>query len=377
MHISNHFHGGNIEVVSAAAPDGIDLRIVPDVGPDGFFQWFYFRVSGVCGQDIVVRILNAGDASYTKGWDGYHACISEDRESWTRTSTEYSDGVLTIRAKSAVDTVYFAYFPPYGAERHHDLIAACQKHPLCRHTVLGETLDGAPMDLLTIGDLTTGASKKKIWTIARQHPGETMAEWFMEGLLNRLLDPHDAISRAILKRAIFYAIPNMNPDGSRRGHLRTNAKGINLNREWDKASMENSPEVCLTLQEMEREGLDFCLDVHGDEGLPYVFIAGADAIPSATDAQIGLRERYEAALRRSNPDFQSDHGYPKAPPGKANLSMCSTQLAERFGALAMTLEMPFKDNANDPDSLYGWSIQRCRLLGAASLDALFDVLDDL
>ena len=35
----------------------------------------------------------------------------------------------------------------------------------------------------------------------------------------------------------------MNPDGSWRGHLRTNATGANLNREWLEPSKERSPEV--------------------------------------------------------------------------------------------------------------------------------------
>ena len=35
----------------------------------------------------------------------------------------------------------------------------------------------------------------------------------------------------------------MNPDGSWRGHLRTNAAGANLNREWASPSAERSPEV--------------------------------------------------------------------------------------------------------------------------------------
>lgn len=375
MHVSTHFHGGNIDVVAAHAADDLQLRIRPDKGADGFFQWFFFRVSGVAGKDLIIRILNAGEASYPKGWEDYSACMSEDRDIWTRAETRYADGVLTIRAHPRNDSVYFAYFPPYSAERHDDLIATCQRHQNCRHTVMGETLDGASMDLLTIGE--EREDKKKIWTIARQHPGETMAEWFMEGMLIRLLDPDDAVSKAILRKAVVHAVPNMNPDGSQRGHLRTNAKGINLNRAWDKASLENSPEVCVTLKAMEAAGLDFCLDVHGDEGLPYVFIAGADAIPSVTAKQIQLRERYEAALHHADPDFQSKIGYPKAPPGKANLSLCSAQLAERFGALAMTLEMPFKDNANDPDPINGWSIKRCRLLGAASLEALLAVVDDL
>ncbi len=375
MHIASNFDSGNIEVISANSPDDVQLRIRKDAGPDGFFQWFHFRVSGVAGQPVRLNIMNAGEASYVKGWEGYRACLSYDRETWFRVSTEFDGKVLTIEHTSEFDSFYVAYFAPYSRERHRDLIAACQMRPNCRHAVLGETTDGEERDLLVIGD--SDETKKSVWTIARQHPGESMAEWFMEGMVTRLLDTSDPVSREILSRATVYAIPNMNPDGSRRGHLRTNAKGMNLNREWANPTLENSPEVYLTLQAMDRVGLDFCLDVHGDEGLPYNFIAGADAIPSATDKLIDLRKRYEAALCRANPDFQSEVGYPAAAPGKANLAMCTSQLAERFSALCMTLEMPFKDNANAPDPIYGWSIARCRLLGAAHLDALYSVLDDL
>src|SRR3546814_8617380 len=86
----------------------------------------------------------------------------------------------------------------------------------------------------------------------------------------RLLDSVDPVAREVLSRAVLYVVPNMNPDGSRRGHLRTNASGANLNREWQSPSLERSPEVLLVRDRMERSGVDFCLDVHGDEGLPYV-----------------------------------------------------------------------------------------------------------
>jgi murein tripeptide amidase MpaA len=43
----------------------------------------------------------------------------------------------------------------------------------------------------------------------------------------------------------------------------------------------------------------------------------------------------------------------------------------------MTLEMPFKDNANAPDPNHGWSPDRCRRLGGACLDALYAVIGDL
>ena len=39
-------------------------------------------------------------------------------------------------------------------------------------------------------------AEKKIWVIARQHPGETMAEWFVEGMMDALLDDVAIRSRA-------------------------------------------------------------------------------------------------------------------------------------------------------------------------------------
>lgn len=373
--IASNFDSGNIECLDSSDPQNIRLSIRKDEGPEGFFQWFHFRVSGARGTACRLVIENAGEASYTKGWEGYRACASYDRDEWFRVNTNYQDGQLVISLTPDADSVYLGYFAPYSRERHRDLIAACQTDPQCRLEVLGETVDGDDMDLLMIGDEEAG--KLKFWTIARQHPGESMAEWWMEGFLSRLLDPDDPIARTILSRGTFYVVPNMNPDGSRRGHLRNNAAGINLNRAWAEPSPDTSPEVFLVERKMTETGVDFSLDVHGDEGLPYNFIAGADAIPDVSERQISNREIYEEALLRANPDFQREHGYPKAQPGQANMTLCSAHIASKFKCLSMTLEMPFKDNANAPDPVYGWSPERCRKLGASGLDALVAVIDTL
>ena len=64
-------------------------------------------------------------------------------------------------------------------------------------------------------------------------------------------------------------------------------------------------------------------------------------------------------------------------PGQANMSMSTTQLAERFGCVSMTLEMPFKDNFDLPDEVYGWSPERSKYLAGACLDALHAILPEL
>ena len=163
----------------------------------------------------------------------------------------------------------------------------------------------------------------------------------------------------------------MNPDGSRRGHLRSNAMGENLNRAWAEPSLTKSPEVFWVRQEMVRTGVDLCMDVHGDEALPYnFFAAGMLGVPSLTPKQERLYPAFSEAMVAATPEFQNRYGYPRPRPGKANLTICANQIAERFSCLSVTLEQPFKDNADLPDAKHGWSPARCRRLGADSLTAI-------
>lgn len=369
--ITSGFESGNIIVKTADDPSAIRLEIAKDHQSD-FYQWFYFRITGARDQKLKLTIENAAGAAYAFGWPDYRAVVSSDHESWERVDTAYESGELIIDFTPDSDSVWVAYFAPYLSARHDQFIAWCQQSPLAKLDIIGTTLDGRDIDRLTVGG--TSHKKKTIWVTARQHPGETMAEWAAEGFLERLLDEADPVSRAVLSRAVIHIVPNLNPDGSFRGHLRTNAKGINLNREWDKASLENSPEVFSVLSQMDKTGVDLFLDMHGDEALPYNFIAGAEGNPGFTDDALALLMKYKTDLMSANPDFQIEQGYPVQSPGQGNMSVATNAIAHRYNCLAMTLEMPFKDSAITPDQRYGWSPERSKHLGASQLDAMLGFL---
>jgi murein tripeptide amidase MpaA len=370
LSVSSAFDGGNIRLVSIEG-DSVDLEIVTDHQSD-FYQWFYFRLTGGGGRALTLRILNCAGAAYPDGWDGYQACVSQDREDWIRADTSYADGVLSIELVPASDSVWIAYFAPYTMERHHDLVASVAAVPGVEYRSLGQTLDGREIDYFRLD-----GGPLQVWLYARQHPGETMAEHWMEGALERLLDESDPATRRLRAKATVHIVPNMNPDGSFRGHLRTNAAGVNLNREWHAPTLERSPEVFHVRAEMDRTGVDFAMDVHGDEAIAANFLAGFEGIPSLNQAQQDLFDAFSAALLVASPDFQTDKGYQIPGPGQANLSMSTAQLAERYGAVSMTLEMPFKDNEELPDPVHGWSPDRCRHLAGACIDALHAVIDRL
>ena len=379
LHISTSFDSGAIEVLSLADPADIQLNIRKDNASE-FAQWFHFCLQGAAGEALTLRFLNAGSCAYPKGWEDYRVVASYNRQHWFRIATEFDGQVMTARLTPDTQSVYFAYFEPYSYERHLDLIGSAAASDQVEVQHLGQSLEGRDMTLLRVTDqhsATPVAQKKKIWLIARQHPGETMAEWFTEGFLQRLLDGDDPVARVLLAQCVFYVVPNMNPDGAVRGNLRTNAAGANLNREWAAPSLEKSPEVFLVRQKMMEVGVDLSLDAHGDESLPYNFVVGTEGNPGYTPRLEALENTFKTAWLGTCPDFQTAQGYSRAKPGAANLTLATNWVGQNFDCLAFTIEMPFKDNLILPDQRVGWNGERSRKLGASALLPILAVVDQL
>ncbi len=370
--ISSNFDSGAIQVESMndaglGQTARIDVNIRRDSHQD-FTQWFHFRVSGVRDRRLQIRFLNAHRCTYPDGWVDYSIVASYDHADWFRLPTGHVDGVMTVDVAPDADQVWFAYFEPYDWERHLAFVGRAARSPRVRVTRLASTIEGRDLDCLDIASRPSPAAhRRQVWLIARQHPGETMAEWFVEGLVERLIDEADPVARALLALADVHVIPNMNPDGSVRGNLRTSATGANLNREWLAPSTTASPEVFAVRARMEETGVDFFVDAHGDEGLPYVFVAGSEMLPDFGDRQRAEQAAFIADFKAASPDFQDRHGYASGRYSSDALKLASKWVGHRFGCLSLTLEMPFKDNADLPDPRVGWNGARSKRLGAAML----------
>jgi murein tripeptide amidase MpaA len=371
--ISQNFDAGAIEVVSASDVGNIELKLRSDSNAE-FSQWFYFRLQGARDQDATIHIVNAGEATYPDGWVNYRAVASYDRENWFRVETEFDGKVMSIKHTPDTDSVYYAYFEPYSWERHLALLGSVEQSDQVRVEDLGSTVDGRDLNLVVVGN---PSAKKKVWIIARQHPGETMAEWLVEGTLNALLDPSNPFARAILDEAVLYVVPNMNPDGSVRGNLRTNAAGANLNREWMTPSLETSPEVYFVKKKIEEVGCDLFLDIHGDEGLPYVFVAGSEMLEGFSDKQMQEQTAFVNSFCAASPDFQTKFGYEASKYNEDLLKLASKYIGHTYKCVSLTLELPFKDNANMPDLEVGWDGSRSMKLGEAMLQPILTALQNV
>jgi murein tripeptide amidase MpaA len=369
MFIDAGFDGGNIDVVSISQGAEIALNIRKDTKSD-HAQWFYFRVLGAKDQSCKFSILNAGEAAYPEAWPDGSVVASYDGADWFRIATQFDGTVLAFAHDCPSETLYVALSPPYPLARHHDLICRALASDHCDLVTCIPSVENRSVEVLRIGSHDETAPK--VWIIARQHPGEPMAEWFMEGLIDRLIDSSDQVSADLRAKATFYLVTNMNPDGSSAGNLRTNAAGVDLNRAW--ATPNSSPEVGGVLNLMDTTGVDLFLDIHGDEEFRFAFAAGCEGNPNFTPQMAQADAAFRQAMHAANADFSVRNGYPLDAPCAANLSVACNQVGERFGCLSLTIEMPFKDNADRPDPRAGWGTQHSVKLGHSTLDAITQFL---
>ena len=374
MQVSSDFYGGNIEVLGINPEKDLVLEICPDPVP-GFRQWWYFSISSEPEEVRHLIISNAEKTLVPMGWPGYQAFRSLDNAAWARVPTTYVEGRLAIEHIGAAGPVWYAYFPPYHEADRDRLMAFCRADARASVSVLAQVGPDDVLDLVEIGSEAPNALH--VWAVCRQHPGEVQASWWADGCLRRLLDPTDADALNVLRRARLHIVPNMNPDGSRAGYHRCNRHGRNLNASWNSSTLDTSPAVRAVLDRMAVAGIDFCMDVHADEELPYVFVANVDRIVPPPPEIASICDSFQTELGAIDPAFRPRSGYVRPHTLAAPLSFCSPYIMHAFQVPSLTLELPYKMVENSSGQISEYAVPGCIHTGRSSLTALSRVLDDV
>lgn len=370
IRINSDFEGGAIEVVEASNASNIKLNIAKD-NQSCTRQWFYFSVESPLGETHNIQILNANKVTFSSAWEGYQVFASQDNDNWSRVDTSFDGNSLSFNNQPGSDITYYAYFVPYTLTRQQSFIEVMSKHSFADVETLTKTPLGNSVELLTLGNYDV--TKKNVWVIARQHPGETMAQWIAQGLISALCEYYK-LSGSENSFNVFVVF-NMNPDGSMIGNHRTNALGQNLNRCWASPSIEQCPEVYYVQRAMNDYGVDFFIDIHGDEEIPFNFIMGKSDDDSAS--------KFKSLLAKSEPRFQLEYDYDSyksaeqtscCSSGCGNGQTATNYVATAFGATSLLLEASFKALQNRPES-ETWDHLGCAEFGKIIAHTLVAFMD--
>lgn len=214
-------------------------------------SWFYFRLDGVAGRDLTIDLTGFGGEYDLKPDPGDWArtmrpFYSYDDRTWHAFKTSAwapETRTIRVRIKPRADRVWISRLAPYTNQHLETLMRELRGHPHLQEAVVGKTVEGRPMRLLTITNPGIADAKKKvIWLMARQHAWEADTSWVAEGALRFLLSKDPRAAR-IRNESIFKVFPMADPDGVFRGGVRFNNHGYDLNRNWNVTDVRLMPEI--------------------------------------------------------------------------------------------------------------------------------------
>ncbi|CAE6959266.1 Agbl1 [Symbiodinium natans] len=286
LRFASHFECGNLLtaklVLSApsksgllpgAAPQGPDLEYELMVDADtqsaqGHTQWFYFSVrnGGWCGT-VQFRIVNLRKKKslYQQGFQPFVFSARKKHRGWEPfvcQGVSYSPSAKrgdkeglrgdfhtlqwSYRIERKEDELFFAAYPPYTYSMMQSFLSCLEQEPAARaHFVRAElchSIGQLPVPLLAISqglrteeaegdDESKAKAKYAIVITARQHPGEVVGSWAVQGLLRFLLGPTPA-ARCLREVYLFHVVPMVNVDGVVHGNSRCTLAGVDPNRVW-------------------------------------------------------------------------------------------------------------------------------------------------
>lgn len=243
MNISNDYEGASITVIKNDIENNT-LYLSLKEENNSFSHYYNFTVDNMDNRDGIIYIRNIKNSPYYSENLPNTSYIKIDK--WEKlTSSHFNEKdelVINIKPNTKQE---ISLLPRYV---HENLVQFIEQH---KNNNL--KISYTPIDEITIGDTNLPA----VVFIARQHPGETLSSFFIEGVIQEILT-----SNNLLKKYCFVIYPIVNKIGVKNGnHRYTN--NIDYNRSWNKKDAPN--EITYIKNKLKKLNLKFFIDVHNDE----------------------------------------------------------------------------------------------------------------
>ncbi len=307
------------------------LYISPEVKPVNPSPWYGFKV--VSDQKRTINVY----LNYTYASHRYWPKVSRDGLHWRTLEankiTKYSKG-RKIRLKLSVDDK-----PSWISAQE---ILNNQQYDLWnRHMarkdfvnlyIMGESVQGRPIyKLETTGKWDKGKPANVV-LVGRQHPPEVTGALAMMPFVETLLSD-SILARRFRDNFRIIIVPDLNPDGVAGGNWRTNANGVDLNRDWGPFTQ---PETRLMRTELDRfrDGKDgklrLMLDFHSTyENLIYTQSREDSLYPAS------FALRWYSAIKKRLPNIP----FKQEPRHNTALPTSKGYVYKSFDVPAITYEM--------------------------------------
>jgi hypothetical protein len=297
---STAFEGGSIGRIEKLGETTFRVHVLgqqDERGRNRAATWYCFRMDHVKGRDLEITLTDfVGEYNDRPGScpmnEKLRPALSEDGRTWGHAHDMTWDNEkkeALVRLKPTQDSIWLATQPMYPHSRLVALMEELKQSPHARVEVIGKSVQGRDLYLLTVTDFAKpDEGKKTIWLQARQHAWEAGTSYVTEGAIRfAVSDAPEA--KALREKTVSIFTPMVAVDGCAIGLPRFNVHGFDPNRHWnevnlrDKRYLEQMPEVWYfkkaVLQHVASGArIDLMLNMHNTETGEYVATQANDAV---------------------------------------------------------------------------------------------------
>lgn len=270
--------------------DGVyRVRIAPEAYPINPSPWYGFRIQSDGPRAVELEFTYPHEFRHR-----YVPKLSRDGRVWQQVDAPSfavdAKGDARLRLQLEAGELHVFAQPWFLPEDFAAWSARVAAQVEAQPQTFGTSVQGRPLQLFEFG---AGEEKPVVLVLGRQHPPEHTGTRALQGFVETLT-ANTPQARAFRERVHVLVAPLLNPDGLVEGHWRSNANGVDINRDW---GLFAQPETRALRDALAARGIGpgrvvFVIDFHSTE--QDVFYTVADDPSRETG---GLLQQWVAAMQ--------------------------------------------------------------------------------
>lgn len=226
--ITNEFPTARMNDFYQAGKDTFKVLIEPEIEPVNNSPWYGFKMWADSSTTITLQL------AYEHGSHRYIPKFSRDGEEWIEVDTanySVSDGNAYFEVDLTTDPLWISAQPSIGQDEYRSWVNSVTVATYVSVDTVGYSHQGRAIEKVTINETKSQEPKGVLLLTGRLHPPEITGQLALFYFIEELLG-NSELASDFRENFVVFAYPFANPDGVAMGHWRTNAKGVDLNRDW-------------------------------------------------------------------------------------------------------------------------------------------------
>lgn len=250
--------GARLSGVRRTGPGRFQVTVLPETSPINPSPWYAFGIDAAQPVQITLDMQYGGTRHRYTPW-----LQAADGHGWTALPASavavddagHADVTLAVPA----GRTRVAAQPPVRLDATARWQAALVERSGAEVMPIGTSVQGRTLEMVAFGN---PQARHAVVILGRQHPPETTGMLALQAFVDTVAGDN-AVAQAFRERFRVLVVPVVNPDGVVAGHWRTNANGIDLNRDWGLFEQPETRAVAAALaQQLQSRTLAFALDFH-------------------------------------------------------------------------------------------------------------------